>query len=72
VGVEIGIELRNGSGDLRPNLHRDDRIDRAGCIHDVADLSPLHLRGEMREALAAVEESRPNQHGERTDAGRYS
>jgi len=56
--VEIDVEFRDRSGNLRANLHGDHRIDRASRLHHVVDLALLDLDGKMLHGTAAVQAKR--------------
>src|SRR5665213_584475 len=53
-GIEINIELGNRAGNLRPNLHRDDGINRAGGFHDIVNVPAIHLGGKVFDLAASV------------------
>jgi hypothetical protein len=46
-GVEIYVELRDGAGYLRPNLHSDHGVDRARSFDHVVNLTALDLGGKV-------------------------
>src|SRR5207248_11281648 len=54
-GVKIDIQLRDGARDLRSNLHGDHRVDCSRGFHDIVDIAPLNLGGEVLWLSAVVQ-----------------
>ena len=56
--IEIGIQLGDGSGNLRSDLDGDHRVDRSGRLDHVVNLAAFHLRGEVLRLGVAVQSER--------------
>jgi hypothetical protein len=46
-GIEIDVQLRNGSGHLGTHLNGDDRIDSSRGLHGIIDVTALDLGREV-------------------------
>ena len=66
--VEIDVELRDRSRYLRANLHRNDRINCSGSLHDIVDLAPFHFGGKVLRCAATIQAER----GEQPDYSRQA
>ena len=53
--IEIGIQARNRSRNLRTDLDRGHGIDGSGGLHHLADFAAIHLGGEILRLVIALE-----------------